>query len=181
MKLNKSMGPDGLHPRLLNMFADTLAPVFTFIFNQSVRMSALPDDWRKADVVPIYKKGKKTQASNYRPVSLTCVVCKLLEHIIVSHIHSHLEKYDILSDLQHGFRSRRSCETQLLYTHYDLIQAKNRTPTEQVDLIILDMSKAFDKVSHPRLLAKCKAIGITGSTLAWIGSFLQNRSQGVLL
>ena len=54
------MGPDGLHPRLLNMFADTLAPVFTFIFNQSVRMSALPDDWRKADVVPIYKKGKKS-------------------------------------------------------------------------------------------------------------------------
>ena len=132
-------------------------------------------------MAPIFKKGKKTSAINYRPVSLTCITCKILEHIITSHIHSHLDRYDILSDRQHGFRSRRSCETQLLYTYYDLIQAKNSKPVQQVDMIILDMSKAFDKVSHPRLLAKCKAIGITGPVLSWIESWLGGRTQRVLL
>ena len=130
-------------------------------------------------MVPIFKKGDKFRASNYRPVSLTVVTCKMLEHIICSSIHKHLEKHRILTDAQHGFRKKRSCESQLILTVQDL--AKSMNLSEQIDLILLDFSKAFDKVPHERLLYKAQYYGIDGSTLLWIRDFLSSRNRRVLL
>ena len=87
--------------------------LFYFLKPLSLKAGILPDDWKKANVIPVYKKGDRYCAANYRPISLTCIVCKIMEHIICSNIFSHLDKYGILCDQQHRFRHKRSCETQL--------------------------------------------------------------------
>ena len=101
-----------------------------------MQQCTLPADWKEANVVPLFKKGDRSIASNYRPVSLTCICSKLLEHIVYSHIYAHLNKYNILCDQQHGFHQGRSCETQLLLTVNDF--AKNLNRNEQTDVIFLD-------------------------------------------
>ena len=112
-------------------------------------------------------------------MSLTCICSKLMEHILHSHIISHLESNNLLSQYQHGFRKRRSCETQLINTLQDL--SNNLNNSKQIDCVLLDFSKAFDKVPHKRLLGKCYHYGIQGNMFGWISCFLNGRSQKVVL
>jgi len=142
-------------------------------------MGIVPKDWRTVSILLVFKKGDKSNAANYRPVSLTAICCKMQEHIICSNIMDPLSTYQILSDCQYGFRARRSCETQLITAIQDL--AKNLSEEKQIDAILLDFSKAFDKVPHQRLLLKLKHYGIRDNTLQWIQHFLQDRTQQVLL
>ena len=135
--------------------------------------------WRKALVIPIFMKGSKSDASNYRPISLTSVLCKLCEHILHPTILTHLANHKILSDAQHGFRKRRSCDTQLLLALNDF--ARGLEDKSQADIIFLDFAKAFDKVSHQGLLRKAYYYGIRGHTFKWIESFLSNRSQQLVI
>ena len=129
---------------------------------------------------PIYKKGDRHTAANYRPVSsITSVCCKLCEHVIAKSIMAHLDANNILMDSQHGFRSKRSCETQLLTFVDELLQSLSARG--QTDLAILDFSKAFDVVPHARLLSKLEFYGIKGATLRWISSFLHERTQRVVV
>ena len=132
-----------------------------------------------AFVTPIFKKGSTCLPENYRPVSLTCVACKLLEHVICSHIRDHLGRQGILSTFQHGFRAMYSCETQLAVTIHDILNIRNRGI--QSDIAILDFSKAFDKVPHKRLLGKLRLYGINDDIMAWIESFLWGRTQRVII
>ena len=127
----------------------------------------------------MYKKGCKSLAGNYRPVSLTCISYKLLEHIICSHIHKHLDRHSILTAFQHGFLARMSCETQLLVTLQDLLSIRDQGT--QIDLAILDFSKAFDRVPHEQLLGKLEYYGIQGPILNWTAAFLRGRVQRVVL
>ena len=176
---SKATGPDQIPPRVLKELATTLAPILTDIFNRSYRTGVCPDEWREANVVPAYKKGKKTLAENYRPISLTCICCKLFEHCVVKHIMNHNDRHDILYDFQHGFRSKLSCETQLLEFYHDL--CTNCYEGHQSDVLVMDFSKAFDKVGHKRLLEKITRYGITGATRNWIEAFLSGRTQRVVL
>ena len=114
LKIHKAPGPDGLSARVLKECSSEIAPILALIYNETLAQGTVPDDWRQANVAPIFKKGEKYDAANYRPVSLTCICCKTLEHIIVSNINKHLAFESILADCQHGFRSQRSCETQLV-------------------------------------------------------------------
>ena len=127
----------------------------------------------------MFKKGARSDPANYRPVSLTCILCKLLEHVLCTHVRGHLDKHGILSPENHGFRSRHSCETQLLLTTHDLMQ--QRDLGHQVDVAILDFSKAFDTVPHKRLLGKLELYGITGNVHRWITHFLVGRNQSVVV
>ena len=179
LKPFKATGPDGLPPFILKELAYELAPAFTLLFEASLSQGTLPSDWTSAFVAPIFKKGDPLQVSNYRPVSLTSVPSKVMEHIVCSHIMKHLEKHRVLCDNQHGFRKFRSCESQLITTVEDL--AKNLDNGNQTDMILLDFSKAFDKVNHSSLLAKLQHYGINGKLHKWISGFLDNRSQKVLL
>ena len=106
-------------------------------------------------------------------------MCKLLEHIICSHIRSHLDRHGILTELNHGFRSSHSCESQLLITTNDILSRLDNK--EQVDMAVLDFSKAFDTVPHHRLLSKLRLYGLHGNLLAWIRSFLSSRTQSILI
>ncbi len=103
ININKASGPDSIPNAILKSLSNELAPVLASIFNQTLVTGQLPDDWRNANISPIFKKGDKHQAANYRPVSLTCVCTKLMEHILVKHILTHLEKHQVLTTLQHGF------------------------------------------------------------------------------
>ena len=179
LQVHKAMGPDEIPTRLLKELAEELTPIFTLFYQACLDQGTTPDDWQTANVVPIFKKGDRNRPENYRPVSLTSIACKTLEHIVCSSIHRHLEAHSILTDAQHGFRKRRSCETQLIITIQDL--AKTVDDKGQTDVILLDFSKAFDKVPHHRLLHKLEFYGIRGSLHSWISSFLGNRSQQVLL
>lgn len=146
----KAAGPDGIPGKLMKELAVELAPALTLLFTQSLSTGDIPADWKHAYVQPVFKKGDRSQAVNYRPISLTCICCKMLEHIVRSTITAHLDKNSIITDAQHGFRKKRSCETQLILTINDLASELDRGG--QTDTILLDFSKAFDKVPHQRLL-----------------------------
>ena len=179
LKPHKASGPDHIQSRFLKETADELAPAMCTLFQASLSQGHIPNEWRHANVAPVFKKGDRSRASNYRPVSLTSICCKTMEHIMHSNILSHLEKHGILTDYQHGFRKRRSTETQLILTIQDL--AKDLDEGKQIDAILLDFSKAFDKVSHRKLLAKLRHYGIDGPILAWVSDFLTDRTQTVVL
>ena len=166
LKPHKAAGPDDIPLMLLREAADEIAPAITLLFQASLNQENTPSTWRKALVVPMFKKGSKSDASNYRPISLTSVLCKLCEHILHSTILTHLANHKILSDAQHGFRKRRSCDTQLLLALNDF--ARGLEDKSQTDVIFLDSAKAFDKVSHQGLLKKPYYYGIHGHTFKWI-------------
>lgn len=176
---SKAAGPDAIKPVVLKELANEIAPIVAAIFQLSLDTGTVPSDWKKAFVTPLFKKGDKTNPANYRPISLTCILCKTMEHIIASNLTRHFEEHNILYDLQHGFRERRSCETQLIQLVEDL--ARSLTQGKQTDLILLDFSKAFDKVNHLKLLYKLQMHGVQGKVHNWIQSFLMGRSQRVVL
>ena len=124
---------------------------------------------------PFPRKSDRSLACNYRPVSLTCVPCKLLEHIVCSNIRAHLDEYNLLSDRQHAFEKGHSCETQLTTIIKDWVKLLDNRG--QVDTFILDFEKAFDTPPHELLKSKLFSYGIGGKTLKWIDSFLRFRQQ----
>ena len=121
LNVRGASGPDGLSARVLKECSSEISPMLALIYNESLAQGTVPDDWRQANVAPVFKKGEKYNAANCRPVSLTCICCKTLEHIIVSNINKHLAFESILADCQHGFRSQRSCETQLVQFYHDMV------------------------------------------------------------
>ena len=179
LNISKAAGPDGIRPKVLKELSSELAPIFTLLFQASLHQQSIPNIWKHANVTPIYKKGDKTNPSNYRPVSLTCISCKLLERIICSNLMQNLTKHNILYPLQHGFRDKRSCESQLIEFVNDI--AFNMQKGHQNDVGVMDFAKACDKVAHNRLLYKLSSYGVKGNTLGWIGSCLSGRSQKVVL
>ena len=154
--------------------------MYKHLFQQSYDNSELPSTWLTATICPVYKKGAKDLPSNYRPVSLTAIPCKLFEHIISSKIWEHLNHHNIITSKQHGFRGGMSCETQLIESIHDWSQLLDKGPG-QVDVILLDFSKAFDVVPHQRLLSKLHSYGITNNTSNWIMKFLTQRTQSVVV
>ena len=163
-----------------SLSSDQTAESWRPVYQNSIDTGSVPDDWLTANVVGIYKKGDKQEPANYRPVSLTSVTCKVLEHIIYSQIMSHYNKHNFLSEYQHGFRRGYSCETQLLATVED-IQRGIDSSSSRYDLVILDFTKAFDKVSFNRLIFKLTKSGINESLLLWITNWLTHRTQRVVV
>src|SRR6266568_4819827 len=146
-------------------------------FTSSLEFGVVPADWKDAGITPLFKKGKKSDPQNYRPISLTSLVCKVLESLIKDSILSHLNKFSLIRSSQHGFTKNRSCLTNLLEFMEEVTSTlDSRKP---VDIIYLDFAKAFDKVPYQRLLKKLYAHGIGGKTLLWIQSWLTGRRQKV--
>ena len=184
LNINKVSGPDGLSARVLKECSSEIDPILSLIYNESFALGTVPDDWRQANVAPVFKKGEKYDAANYGPVLLTCICCKTLEHKIVSNMNKHLAFESILADCQHGFRSQRSCETQLIQLYHDMVSNLDRALNggqRQTDVIIMDFAKAFEKVPHRSLLYKLDYYGIRGSTHKWISTWLSERSQKVVI
>ncbi|KAK4826464.1 hypothetical protein QYF61_009191 [Mycteria americana] len=176
---HKSMGPDEIHPRVLKELAEVLTKPLSIIYQQSWLTGEVPADWRLANVTPIFKKGWKEDPGNYRPVSLTSVPGKLMEQIILSAITRHAENNQGIKPSQHGFRKGRSCLTNLI-SFYDKV-TRLVDEGKAVDVVYLDVSKAFDMVSHSILLEKLAAHGLDGCTLRWVKNWLDGRVQRVVV
>lgn len=176
---NKSVGPDGVHPRVLKECAEAMSIPLSEIFQRSHIEGCAPRVFKQANVVPIFKKGCKTNPTNYRPISLTSVPCKIQESIQHDVILAHLIRENLLSRQQHGFLPRKSCVTNLLESYE--FMSNSLANGEHVDVIYMDFSKAFDTVPHNRLLNKLQAYGIRGQLLLWIRDWLTTRKQRVVL
>ena len=177
LRPDKSMGPDGLSPKLLMEVNDLIAYPLLLLFNKSLSESSVPQDWKQATITPIFKQGNRNAVENYRPVSLTSQICKIFESIIRDAIVQHLESQLLIKNTQHGFRKGRSCLTNLL-EFLDKVTGCVDSG-DNVDVIFLDFAKAFDKVSHVKLVSKLKAHGIEGNILDWIKEWLHQRVQRV--
>ena len=170
-------GPDGCPPIFLKKFPELSLPLCN-LFNMSIAQGCVPLAWKTATVIPIYKgKGSLLDVKNYRPISLTNVYCNALEKLIRDRILLHLDSENLLSPAQSGFRFAHSTLTQL--THAQSFINNNINNLLCVDGVYTDLSKAFDTISHVKLLSKLHAYGIQGSLLDWIKSFHANRSQSV--
>ena len=179
LKDNKSSGVDNLHSAILKNCASAFAIPLTYIFKESFKTSKLPVQFRSANITPLYKKGKKTLAGYYRPVSLTSSACKIMEGIIRCKLETFLYKFKLIVKQQHGFVKNKSCLMNLLET-LDFISTalENGKP---FDVIFLDFARAFDTVPYKRLLLKLTAYGISGLTIQWIEAFLKERKQRVVI
>ena len=175
----KASGPDGIPSMIHKTCADAIAPALTCIYRRSKQTGQLPADWQSANISAVFKKVDRNKVENYRPVSLISVGCKLLEHIICRHLRNHLERNNILTDKNHGFRSSYSSETQLITTMHDLFESYDAG--KQTDVVILDFSKAFDMVPHNKLLHKLDYDGIRGPIHKWLTNFLIKRKMRVVL
>ena len=147
-------------------------PPSSVILQKSLDSGKLPHIWMEANVSPIFKKGDRSDPANYRPIFLTCVLCKVMEHIVASNLTKHLANSNIIFELQHGFREKRFCETQLIMLVDEI--SENMKMGQQTDLILLDFSKAFVKVAHEKLISKLHFYGIRGNTLFWVKDFLDS-------
>jgi hypothetical protein len=140
LKPNKASGPDGISARVLKEAASELAGPLCNIFNMSLQYCSVPDDWRHANVTPIFKNGDRSKPQNYRPISFTCIASKLMEHIVTSHMMKYIEGNKMLHPQQHGFRAKLSCETQLVELISDI--SKDLDAGKEVDACLRDFSIA---------------------------------------
>lgn len=177
LNIKKSPGPDEIPNAFLKRYALWCAKYLTLIYNLSLSTGLLPDDWKTSIVKPLHKQGDKHLIANYRPIALTCTCCKLLEHVIYKHVMKFLEANSVLSPAQHGFRHGFSTVTQLVEVIHDFASAINNHT--QIDAIFLDFTKAFDKLSHPKLLLKVSHILKNSTICNWIESYLTSRKQCV--
>jgi hypothetical protein len=179
LKKDSAPGPDQIHPRVLKEMKYIISEPLAHIFRQSMNTGTVPRDWKTARVIPIFKKGTKSDPSNYRPVSLTSVPCKLLESIIKDAVMEHLVTEKLIKDSQHGFMAGRSCTTNLTLFLDELTKVVDSG--KAADVFYLDFAKAFDKVAHRRLIIKVEAKGISGNVSRWLEEWLKDRKQTVVV
>lgn len=176
---SKAQGSDNIHPRVIRQCSANLIKPLTKIFKTSISEGKLPNEWKNANVTAIFKKGQRTKPENYRPISVTSICCRLMEKLIRDAIVDHLERNNLITNVQHGFRKKHSCVTQLLECIEEWTESIDQG--HDIDIIYLDFRAAFDKVPHRRLLAKLWGYGIRGKLHEWIAHFLTNRKQRVLV
>ena len=180
MKVNKSLGVDGIPPKLLMETVEQICIPLARMFNLSLKEGVVPFEWKETNIIPLFKKGSRNKSETYyRPVSLTSVICKLLERLIKDHMVDFLVRHKILNSSQHGFLKARSCLTNMLCFLEEI--TKWIDEGSPVDIIRLDFQKAFDKVPHQRLLHKLKAHGIRDGITDWIEQWLTDRRQRVVV
>ena len=180
LDLSKVSGPDCIPMVVLKDCETELSYILAELFNKCLKESCFPDCWKVSSVVPVFKNvGERSNAKNYRPVSLLSVVSKVFEKLVNNRIVDHLEKCGLFSDFQYGFRSSRSTADLLTVVSDRIARAFNRSGATQA--VALDISRAFDRVWHAGLLHKLKSYGISGPIFSLFSSFLSNRQLRVVL
>ena len=177
LKSNSAAGPDNIPSIFYKKSAAAISYPLSIMFRSFIDLHGIPSDWRSAIITPKFKKGQPSLVSNYRPIALTCACCKILEKIIANDLIHFLHEHNLINKHQHGFLKHHSTATNLLDTLNDWsVSITNRRYTATA---YIDFQRAFDSVSHNKLLHKLKSYGISGNLLIWISVFLHNRSQTV--
>ena len=179
LKANKAAGVDELESSYVKGSMEGLVRPLRILFEKSLTDGKIPREWKEANVTAVFKQGARKKPENYRPVSLTSQVGKVMEKIIKKELVTYLEGNGLICETQHGFRKNRSCLTNLLDFFEAVAGEVDRG--EPVDVLYFDFRKAFDRVPHERLLLKLKALGIEGRLLDWIREWLKERRQRVVL
>ena len=167
LRINKSPGVDGIHPHILKELSDSISYALSLIFQHCIQSGIIPQQWKDASIAPIFKKGDRSLARNCRPVSLTSVICKVLERIIVIQISEHLKTNSLLTcPAQNGFKAGHSTVANLLEAIN--VWTETRMHRNPLDVIYLDYAKAFDTVPHQRLLRQIYSLGIQGTAIDFV-------------
>ena len=177
LKPDTASGPDGIQTVLLKNAGSSLSFPLAQLYQFLLSTCTVPKEWKLASVTPIFKKGKSCDVSNYRPISLISVCCKIMESVIKDELLSYLLSKCLITRQQHGFLARRSTGTQLVDCLNDW--TLNIESKQSLDVIYIDFAKAFDSVVHTKLISKLKSYGIGGNLLRWIENFLSDRYQFV--
>lgn len=179
LKANSSGGPDGIPPIFYKRCSSAIVYPLSLLFTLSFNNSFIPPEWHHSYVTPIYKKGDKTDPSNYRPISLTCTICKLMESVIKEQMMSYLLENNIITKHQHAFITNCSTASNLLECTHDWQMSLNTKNT--TDVAYIDFSRAFDSIVFSKLIFKLQCYGISAKLLKWIECFLYNRFQCVVI
>ena len=178
INVKSTCGPDGVPAVFLNKCRDVLCYPLSMLYQLSFNSSFIPEVWRKAYITPVYKKGDSSEPKNYRPIALTCNLCKVMEAVVKDSMMTFFLQNNLITKQQHAFLAKHSTTSNLLECTNDWVMSlKHRIA---VDTIYIDFSRAFDSVVHSKLLTKLSAYGIDGLSLQWIASFLSGRLQCVV-
>ena len=173
LDVSKSSGPDGIPVHVLKQCAPELAPILTKFFQKCYDTGICPSSWKEAHVVPVPKKGDPTNPSNYRPISITSILCKVMETLFCKHLLEFLENNNLINDRQYDFRKARSTGDMLAYVTE--LWSSTLDKGGEFPIISLDISKAFDRVWHKALISKMSNLGINPVFVAWVANFLSGR------
>jgi len=173
------MGADGMHPRVLRELVDVIAEPLSIIFERSWRTGEVPEHRRKANVNPVFKEVRKKDPGNYRLVSLTSILGKMMEQLILEVIIKQVEEKKVIRSSQHGFTKGKSCLTNLIAFYDGMTYWIDEG--RAVDVVYLDFSKAFNTVSHNILRGKLSKCGLDKWSVKWIENWLNGRTQRVVI
>ena len=174
---NKAHGHDEISIRMIKLCASSISKPLHLIFRNCLETESFPKEWKKANIIPVHKKGDKQLITNYRPVSLLPICGKVFEKIIFNSLFVYLNNNNLLNSNQSGFRPGDSCVNQLISITHDIYKAFDANPSLEVRGVFLDLSKAFDKVWHDGLLYKLRRMIICGEYLGLIDSFFPAQSK----
>jgi hypothetical protein len=176
---SKATGPDNISPKMLKEAAPAIVKPLTRLFNKSLSICIFPEIWKRANVLPLYKKGNRSIPNNYRPISLLSVVGKIFEKAIFKHTFNHIRDNHLFTRFQSGFMPGDSNTNQLVHLYHVFCKAIDQK--KKIRIVFCDISKAFDRVWHEGLLYKLGNMGIKGNLLTWFKSYLNGRKQRVVI
>ncbi len=179
LEIKKAAGPDEISHRMLHETSLTLCKPLCILFNKSLQEGVYPNNWKLANVMPLFKKGQPNLPSNYRPISLISCIGKVMERIIFKHIYNHLHTNNLIYKHQSGFIPGHSTVYQLIDIYHQICTAIDEK--KSTCIVFCDISKAFDRVWHTGLYFKLRQYGINGRLLRWINDYLTNRCQRVFV
>ena len=179
LEVNKACGHDLVSHKMLKMTCETITKPLHILINRSLAECTFPSLWKKAVVMPLFKKGSSDTPSNYRPISLISTVGKLMERVVYKHLYNFFHSNNLIYKLQSGFLSGHSSVFQLIDIYNQMCQSFDSK--QYTCMVFCDISKAFDRVWHTGLLFKLEQNGIKGDLLKWISNYLSERSQRVFV
>ena len=177
LKSNSAAGPDNIPSIFYKKSSVAISYPLSILFLTFMNLQDIPTDWKTAIITPKFKNCQPSLVSNYRPIALTCSCCKILEKIIANDLINYLEDHNLISRHQHGFLKHHSTATNLLDSLNDWSVSLSKRQCTTTAYI--DFQRAFDSVSHHKLIHKLKSYGVSGNLILWISAFLSNRSQTI--